>query len=112
MERLKYATLREIVYTLLHLIPLGKVTTYKILSEIVGKSPRLIGKILSENENIIVTPCHRVVKHNGHVGGYSLGIRFKEKILILEGVKLYRKNNETFIKREHIIDLLKVLELR
>ena len=112
MERLKYATLKEIVYMLLHLIPPGKVTTYKILSEIVGKSPRLIGKILSENKNIIVIPCHRVVKHNGHIGGYSLGIRFKEKILALEGVKTYKKNNEIFVKHEHIIDLLKVLELR
>jgi len=112
MEKLKYATLKEIVYTLLHLIPLGKVTTYKVLSEIVGKSPRLIGKILSENENIIVTPCHRVVKHNGHIGGYSLGVKFKEKILVLEGVKLCKNNNKIFIKREHIIDLSKVLELR
>lgn len=112
MGKLKYSTLKEITYTLLQLIPIGKVTTYKLLSEIVGKSPRLIGKFLAENKEIIVIPCHRVVKHSRDIGGYSLGIEFKKKLLEIEGLKIYRVRNKLIVSKRNIIDLKEILELR
>jgi methylated-DNA-[protein]-cysteine S-methyltransferase len=35
-----------------------------------------------------VTPCHRVVKSTGEVGGYALGSAKKINILTREGVKI------------------------
>ncbi|MCC6062894.1 MAG: MGMT family protein, partial [Desulfurococcales archaeon] len=60
-KRIRRETLEEIVYTLLQLIPMGKVSTYKSLSKIVNVHPRVIGYILRRNKDLITTPCHRVV---------------------------------------------------
>ena len=75
------------MYILLQLIPMGKVTTYSALARILNTSPRVIGRVLKENREVIVVPCHRVVKSNGDLGGYSLGVDFKRRLLELEGVK-------------------------
>lgn len=88
----KYEELREIVYTLLSMVPVGKVVSYKDLALIVGVSPRLIGRMLRENEKPIIIPCHRVVKSDGSLGGYSGfgGSAFKRKLLELEGVEFVK----------------------
>jgi len=82
----------EVLYALLQLIPQGYVTTYKELSLILGISPRYVGKLLSLNKSPIVIPCHRVVRSNGDVGGYTINkkinIEFKIRLLTLEGVKV------------------------
>jgi methylated-DNA-[protein]-cysteine S-methyltransferase len=64
-KRIRRETLEEIVYTLLQLIPMGKVSTYKSLSKIVSVHPRVIGYILRSNKDLITTPCHRVVYEDG-----------------------------------------------
>ncbi|MCS7111076.1 MAG: MGMT family protein [Ignisphaera sp.] len=80
----------EIVYALIQLIPLGCVATYGDVAKVVGLSPRYIARILKENRNPIAVPCHRVIKSNGKVGGYTLdGKRasyFKERLLRLESL--------------------------
>ncbi len=82
----------EILYALLQLIPQGYVTTYKELGSILGISPRYVGRLLSLNTSPIAVPCHRVVKSDGGVGGYTINKRksseFKIKLLSLEGVKI------------------------
>jgi len=73
-------------------IPKGKTTTYKALAIKLKTSPRAIAKMLSTNPNPIKVPCHRVIKSNGEIGGYT----FKEKqnpkkklaLLKKEGVKI------------------------
>ena len=86
--------LLEIVKALLLLIPMGKVTTYGDLASILNTSPRIVGKLMSLNDQIIIVPCHRVVKSNGFLGGYSManGVEFKRKLLEFEGVKFDDKN--------------------
>jgi methylated-DNA-[protein]-cysteine S-methyltransferase len=71
-------------------IPKGKVTTYKILAQFI-KSPnasRAVGNALSKNPNTSRTPCHRVIRSNGFVGGYALGTKNKIKKLANEGVQI------------------------
>lgn len=89
VKRRDYKLLKELVYTLVSMIPVGRVVSYKDLSIITGISPRIVGRILKENENPIIIPCHRVVRADGDVGGYSGsgGRGFKKKLLELEGVK-------------------------
>lgn len=78
---------KEALYTLLMLIPPGYVTTYGSLAKLLGTSPRIVGRLLAENENVIVVPCHRVVRSDGGLGGYSSGGEsVKRRLLEIEGV--------------------------
>jgi len=87
---------------------MGKVTTYSSLAKIIKVHPRAVGRMLSKNKDLIVTPCHRVVKSDGSIGGYALGVDFKKKLLELEGVRFcgsYR------VCKDNIIDVSKLLGL-
>ena len=78
----------EDVYEMLRTIPAGMVSTYGDLAKALGNPSvsRYIGRILSKNPNPIVVPCHRVVKSDGYLGGYALGIPKKRELLEAEGV--------------------------
>lgn len=69
-------------------IPRGKVATYAQLARLLGTSPRAVGRLASNNRIPILIPCHRVIKSDGSLGGYSLGIAIKERLLLLEGVEV------------------------
>lgn len=89
LTKASYEDLAEAVYALVQLVPPGKVTTYGSLAKALGVSARIVGKILAENEHAPVVPCHRVVRSDGDVGGYSKGGReVKKRLLELEGVRL------------------------
>lgn len=77
------------VYSLLRQIPEGKISTYKDLALAVGtKSFRSIGQILKCNPDAPKTPCHRIVKSNGEMGGYAFGLDRKISLLEKEGIKI------------------------
>ena len=77
------------VYGILAQVPEGKVTTYGDIAKALGHSSafRLVGRILSENPNLITVPCHRVVMSNGNIGGYTLGKMIKKELLKKEGLR-------------------------
>ena len=52
-------------------------------------SPRYVGRVCGENKHIIVIPCHRVIKSDGTMGGFSAkgGIVLKKKLLEFESRK-------------------------
>ncbi len=70
-------------------IPSGKISTYGDIARALGypKSARMIGRILHDNPNPVVVPCHRVVQSNGKIGGYAYGYTRKQKLLEEEGIK-------------------------
>jgi len=75
----------------LRFIPKGKVTTYKEIAEFLGtKAYRAVGVALSKNPYAPELPCHRVVKSNGEIGGFSAGGGVSAKIELLkeEGVEV------------------------
>ena len=78
----------ERVWRVLQQVPSGKVITYQLLAQAAGKPKafRAVGTILNHNTQLIVLPCHRVVKSNGSVGEYVSGIDKKISLLISEGV--------------------------
>ncbi|MBU4533361.1 MAG: MGMT family protein [Eubacteriales bacterium] len=41
------------------------------------------------NRTPILIPCHRAVRADGRVGGFSGGEGWKERLLATEGVRLY-----------------------
>jgi methylated-DNA-[protein]-cysteine S-methyltransferase len=71
-------------------IPKGKVTTYKELARSVGRPNawRAVANALAANPHPIRIPCHRVVKSNGWLGGYTSGVKRKVDLLATEGIEI------------------------
>lgn len=67
-------------------IKLGKTKSYGEIAKKFKLSPRHVGKICAQNKIAIAIPCHRVVRSDGSVGGFSArgGIILKQKLLDFE----------------------------
>lgn len=67
-------------------IPLGRVRDYSWIARRIGspQAARAVGTALKNNPYPILIPCHRVIKSNGDIGGYSRGRKAKEQLLELE----------------------------
>ena len=81
---------RDRILKLVTMVPKGKVTTYKELARAMGnpKAYRAVANALARNPFPIKIPCHRVIRSNGEVGGYILGVRRKIKLLLWEGIEV------------------------
>jgi methylated-DNA-[protein]-cysteine S-methyltransferase len=70
-------------------IPKGNVKTYKEIAEIIGNpnSARAVANACGKNPFLIKIPCHRVVRSDGGLGGYSGkgGVDMKKNLLMNEG---------------------------
>lgn len=71
-------------------VPRGRVTTYKEIARALGKprAYRAVANALARNPRPVEIPCHRVVRSDGRIGGYSLGTEQKVVLLNEEGVKV------------------------
>jgi len=75
-------------YELLKLIPEGRVVTYGDIAHALGtRAYQAVGNAMANNPNPIIVPCHRVVKANGDIGNYALGLNKKSELLSHEGVQ-------------------------
>ena len=70
----------------------GKTRTYSELANILGKpkSARAVANACGKNPYPGPIPCHRVIRSDGSLGGYSGagGIKIKRKLLLKERVSL------------------------
>ena len=69
-------------------IPFGETRTYKDLAIAIGKpnSSRAVANACAKNPYPVIIPCHRVIRSDGKLGGYSGvgGIKRKQKLLDIE----------------------------
>ena len=67
-------------------IKLGKTKSYGEMAKKFKLSPRHVGKICGQNKIVLAIPCHRVVRSDGSMGGFSSigGISLKQKLLDFE----------------------------
>ena len=67
-------------------IKVGNTTTYGKIAKKYKLSPRHVGKICAQNKLVLLVPCHRVIKTDGGLGGFTSpgGIKLKKKILVFE----------------------------
>ena len=67
-------------------IKIGHTLSYGKLAKKYNLSPRHIGKICSQNNLVLLVPCHRVIRTDGSLGGFSAkgGIKLKKKLLDFE----------------------------
>ncbi len=82
----------ERVYDATRLIPKGCVSTYAVLGRIIGcRSAQAIGQALSRNPYAPEVPCHRVIRSDLTLGGFSSQldgpeVARKARLLAAEGV--------------------------
>ena len=88
--KLKNGTKFEIkVWNSISKIPRGEVRTYKELAIQINrpKSARAVANACGKNPYPVKIPCHRVIRSDGKLGGYSGkgGTKTKKKLLKNEG---------------------------
>ena len=80
------------VWKYLKTTPKGKVITYKQLAKAIKmpKAVRAVANACANNPYAPKIPCHRVIRSDGGLGGYSGpgGIRQKIRLLRSEKVKI------------------------
>ena len=71
-------------------IPKGSVKTYKEIACILGKpnSSRAVANACAKNPLIVEIPCHRVIRSDGSLGGYSGRGGIKTKLRLLRSEKV------------------------
>ena len=77
------------VWSYLKKIPKGKLKTYAQVAKAIGKpkAVRAVANAIGKNPFPSKIPCHRVIRSDGKLGGYSAkgGIKTKKKLLKNEG---------------------------
>ena len=75
-------------------IPKGSVKTYKQVARGINRpnSARAVANACGKNPYSPKVPCHRVIRSDGKLGGYSApgGTKTKQKLLKMEGYSLYK----------------------
>ena len=80
------------VWTYLKKIPRGSVKTYSQVAKSIGKplAVRAVANAIGKNPYSPKIPCHRVIRSDGSLGGYSGkgGVKIKKLLLKKEGITL------------------------
>ena len=90
--KLKGTNFQLKVWNYLKKIPRGKVKTYSEVAKAIGKplAVRAVANAIGKNPLAPQIPCHRVIRSDGSLGGYSGkgGIKTKRLLLKKEGITL------------------------
>jgi methylated-DNA-[protein]-cysteine S-methyltransferase len=89
----RLGTFTQKVLNELRKIPYGETRTYGWLAKKIGKprAARAVGQALKRNPIPIIIPCHRIIRDDGTIGGFSMGVNIKERLLTLEGVRVKKQ---------------------
>ena len=89
--KLEGTNFQKTVWKEISKIPFGETRTYKDIAIAIGKpnSSRAVANACGKNPYPVIIPCHRVIKSDGKLGGYSGvgGVKKKKELLKLENVK-------------------------
>ena len=90
--KLKGTNFQLKVWGFLMKIPKGSVKTYAQVAKGIGKplAVRAVANAVGKNPYPNKIPCHRVIRSDGRLGGYSAkgGVKVKKKLLKKEGIIL------------------------
>tara|TARA_Y200000002_G_scaffold343210_1_gene315557 strand:+ start:133 stop:408 length:276 start_codon:yes stop_codon:yes gene_type:complete len=88
--RLKGTKFQTKVWLFLMKIPKGTVKTYSEVAEAIGRprAARAVANAIGKNPHFCKIPCHRVIRSDGSLGGYSGkgGVKTKRYLLKSEGI--------------------------
>ena len=89
---LKGTEFQQKAWEYLKKIPRGSIKTYSQVAKAIGKplAVRAVANAISKNPDLPKIPCHRVIRSDGSLGGYSGkgGIKTKKLLLKKEGITL------------------------
>ena len=88
--KLKGTKFQVKVWRYLKKIPVGSTKTYSQVAKAIGKplAVRAVANAIAKNPYPPKIPCHRIIRSNGSLGGYSAkgGLKTKKKLLKKEGI--------------------------
>lgn len=95
LDRSGYTPFQQLVLDVVAAIPPGQTLSYREVAVRVGRfrAARAVGNAVGANRTPVVVPCHRVVRSDGSIGGFSGGAGWKERLLVIEGNGLYSMGN-------------------
>jgi len=78
--------LQKKIWKELQKIPYGEKKTYGEIAKNLNTSPRYVGNVCGQNNHLLIIPCHRVVRSDGSLGGFSGlgGIKLKKNLIKME----------------------------
>ena len=81
------------VWNYLKKIPKGKVKTYSDVAKAIGKplAVRAVANAIGKNPYPPKIPCHRVIRSDGSLGGYSGKGGIRKKLHLLRSEKVFIK---------------------
>tara|TARA_B100000029_G_C17369597_1_gene885629 strand:+ start:294 stop:737 length:444 start_codon:yes stop_codon:yes gene_type:complete len=84
--KLKGTPLQKKIWRELSIIKYGSTKTYGDIAKKLNTSPRYVGNVCGQNNHLLIIPCHRVIRSDGTLGGFSGlgGIKLKSKLLEIE----------------------------
>lgn len=82
----KATAFRRKVWQALQQIPRGQTRSYQVIARAIGQPTvaRAVARACAGNHVAVAIPCHRVVRGDGHLGGYRWGLERKQRLLALE----------------------------
>lgn len=90
-QKLNGTPFQKKVWQAISKIPKGKTLTYKELATKIGQpnAIRAVANAVGANPLVVQIPCHRVVRSDGTLGGYSGrgGVKAKRALLLKEGIR-------------------------
>lgn len=94
LPRLYFGTaFQKKIWNTLDTLPFRALVSYSQLGTMASvKGARAIGSAVGDNPIPIICPCHRVLRSDGSLGGYSGGLEKKIKLLSVEGHQLTDRN--------------------
>ena len=102
LKKLKGTNFQKKVWLEILKVPFGKVTTYKNIALSISHkgSSRAVANACGKNPILEIIPCHRVLRSDGFLGGYSGegGMNRKKELLEGEGHKF--NSNLKIIKKK------------
>ncbi|MFL2752577.1 MAG: methylated-DNA--[protein]-cysteine S-methyltransferase [Gammaproteobacteria bacterium] len=92
---MKGTSFQKKVWKELTKIPYGETRSYKEIAIAIGhpQSARAIANACAKNPYAPIVPCHRVIRSDGNLGGYSAegGTNKKKELLIIESQNVLKR---------------------
>jgi len=86
-----YTNFQKKILQTVRKIPYGETRSYKWVAQAAGypRAYRAVGNTMRNNPIPLIIPCHRVIKSNGMLGGFSgkEGIALKKRMIDLESAR-------------------------
>ena len=81
-----YTPFQQSVWSAAMTVPYGEIRSYSWIAAQIGSpaATRAAGSALGANPLPVIVPCHRIVRTDGSLGGFGMGLEMKSRLLELE----------------------------